>query len=272
MTRAAATFVRWRMPLLNPPTRRSATSSSPTVSRRAVDGGRVVHAVQSGDVADELAGGEHRRAPPRPRAPAPGTAGPRGPSGGCARATRTVPVFGPSSPVIARMSVVLPAPFGPSRPVTPGPNEQLSSDSATFGPNHTETSSTSTVGVGDEGGIVQGARAVSLTRRAPGSGRNRMHEGRDQHDEVDQRWPAGRRRTTPPSGLSASMWPRKIEVAQVEGEGEQVEDRDRPVLVGVAAQHRAGEHRRHEGEREDARRRPTMRRLVSEATATPIAA
>ena len=48
--------------------------------------------------------------------------------------------------VIARISVVLPAPFGPSRPVTPGPNEQLSSDSATFAPNHTDTSATSTVG------------------------------------------------------------------------------------------------------------------------------
>ena len=35
--------------------------------------------------------------------------------------TRTVPWLTPSSPVSARMSVVLPAPFGPSRPVTPGP-------------------------------------------------------------------------------------------------------------------------------------------------------
>ena len=71
VTRAAATFVRWRMPLLKPPTRRSATSSSPTVVQRAVDGGRVVDAVEVGDVADQLAGGQHRRARPRPRAPAP---------------------------------------------------------------------------------------------------------------------------------------------------------------------------------------------------------
>ncbi len=63
---------------------------------------------------------------------------------------RTVPWLTPTSPVIARISVVLPAPLGPSRPVTPGPNEQLSSDSATFGPNHTDTSTTSTGRVGDE--------------------------------------------------------------------------------------------------------------------------
>ena len=55
-------------------------------------------------------------------------------------------------PVIARIRVVLPAPFGPSSPVTPGPNEQLSSDSATLAPNHTETSSTSTVGVAANAG------------------------------------------------------------------------------------------------------------------------
>ena len=66
----------------------------------------------------------------------------------------TVPVLGPMRPVIARISVVLPAPFGPSRPVTPGPNEQLSSDSATFGPNHTETSRDLHGRVGREGGIV----------------------------------------------------------------------------------------------------------------------
>ena len=47
---------------------------------------------------------------------------------------RTAPWLTPTSPVIARISVVLPAPLGPSRPVTPGPNEQLSSERATFGP------------------------------------------------------------------------------------------------------------------------------------------
>src|SRR3954471_16274567 len=58
---------------------------------------------------------------------------------------RTVPWLTPTRPVIARISVVLPAPFGPSNPVTPGPNEQLSSDRATLGPNHTDTLEISTV-------------------------------------------------------------------------------------------------------------------------------
>ena len=64
------------------------------------------------------------------------------------------------------MSVVLPAPFGPSRPVTPGPNEQLSSDRATFCPNHTETVSTSTVASATKAGST-GARS---TRRPPAVG------------------------------------------------------------------------------------------------------
>ena len=46
---------------------------------------------------------------------------------------------------MARMSVVLPAPLGPSRPVTPAPKLQLRSDSATFWPNHTDTSLATTV-------------------------------------------------------------------------------------------------------------------------------
>ena len=68
---------------------------------------------------------------------------------------------------MARISVVLPAPLGPSRPVTPGPNEQLSSDSATFGPNQTERSVTSTVAVGDEGRI--GLRREGGVAHASGS-------------------------------------------------------------------------------------------------------
>ena len=57
---------------------------------------------------------------------------------------------------MARISVVLPAPLGPSRPVTPGPNEQLSSDSATLGPNHTESVGDLDGGVRDEGRVVRG--------------------------------------------------------------------------------------------------------------------
>ena len=94
-------------------------------------------------------------APLRPRAPARGSAGPRGRSADRTPRTRTAPVLGPTSPVMARMSVVLPAPFGPRRPVTPGPNEQLSSDRATLGPNHTERSRDLDRGVGHEGGIVR---------------------------------------------------------------------------------------------------------------------
>jgi hypothetical protein len=88
----------------------------------------------------------------------------------------TAPWLTPSSPVIARIRVVLPAPLGPSNPVTPGPNEQLSSDSATLGPNHTETSVTSTVAsVTKAGSDVAGAGAggggqALLTSRPTGTG------------------------------------------------------------------------------------------------------
>ena len=128
------------MPLLKPSTRRSATSSSPTGRRAASRRVAVGDAVQVGDVAHELARGQPGRhglvlGHERHAARAPGGRG-----AGRGRSTRTVPWLTPTSPVMARISVVLPAPFGPSRPVTPGPNEQLSSDSATFCPNHTETS------------------------------------------------------------------------------------------------------------------------------------
>ena len=84
----------------------------------------------------------------------------RGRGAGRGRRRRTRPWLTPIVPVIARISVVLPAPLGPSSPVTPGPNEQLSSDSATLAPNHTETSSTSTVGVGGERRVVGRRRPV----------------------------------------------------------------------------------------------------------------
>ena len=124
-------------------------------------------AVQVGDVADELAGGEpgrHRFVLGHERHPAVDVAD-RG--AGRGPRSRTVPWLTPTRPVIARISVVLPAPFGPSRPVTPGPNEQLSSDSATFGPNHTDTSATSTV--------ASAANAGSSARRR-GVGRGRGHQ------------------------------------------------------------------------------------------------
>src|SRR5690606_2671982 len=88
---------------------------------------------------------------------------------------RTVPWLSGIMPVIARMRVVLPAPLGPRRPVTPGPNEQLSSDSATFWPNHTDASRTSTVAFGTKagspgGGAAGGAVSGAVTAPPPGSG------------------------------------------------------------------------------------------------------
>ena len=47
-----------------------------------------------------------------------------------------LPDDGTSRPARTRKRVVFPAPFGPSRPVTPGPKEQSTSDTATFAPNH----------------------------------------------------------------------------------------------------------------------------------------
>ena len=59
--RAAAIFVRCRIPLLKPSTRRSATSSSPTVANASVRGLRRSHTVEVGDVAHELASRQRRR-------------------------------------------------------------------------------------------------------------------------------------------------------------------------------------------------------------------
>ena len=139
-TSAAATLVRWRMPLLNVPT---------------LPVGGVEHADRGERPLGRRRGrrcrADRRRSATSWRAVSPaGTASSSGtrPTVACTRrsrrgsrpSTRTVPWLTAASPAIARISVVLPAPFGPSRPVTPGPNEQLSSDRATFCPNHTETS------------------------------------------------------------------------------------------------------------------------------------
>ena len=112
---------------------------------RPVDDPAVGDAVQVGHVGAQLAGrqaaGDRFVLGHRGRAA-------RTPSG-CRRgdrpSTTTVPWLTGIRPVMARIRVVLPAPFGPSRPVTPAPKEQLSSDSATFWPNHTDTSVATTV-------------------------------------------------------------------------------------------------------------------------------
>src|ERR1044072_5924358 len=67
-------------------------------------------------------------------------------------ATQICPTDTDSRPVIARINVVLPAPFGPRSPVTPGPKEQDTSASATLGPKNTEAPETNTVGFGREAG------------------------------------------------------------------------------------------------------------------------
>src|SRR5687768_9601052 len=51
-----------------------------------------------------------------------------------------------------RMSVDLPAPFGPSNAVTPGPTAKVTSETATRSPNHFETWSTAINGGGGGGG------------------------------------------------------------------------------------------------------------------------
>ena len=64
-----------------------------------------------------------------------------------APSTRTVPCVGGVSPHITRNSVDLPAPFGPSNAVTPGPTENVTSDTATTSPNDLVTFVTATIGL-----------------------------------------------------------------------------------------------------------------------------
>src|SRR6478735_5906842 len=56
------------------------------------------------------------------------------------------PLEGDSNPEIIFRSVDFPAPFGPSRAVTPGPTPNVTSDTATTSPYHFETWSTTIVG------------------------------------------------------------------------------------------------------------------------------
>ena len=87
-------------------------------------------------------------------------------------------------PVIARISVVLPAPFGPSRPVTPGPNEQLSSDSATFCRNHTDTLSTVTVASAtNAGSTADGRRSVGASSFHPAVAAQQHDRADDEHHD-----------------------------------------------------------------------------------------
>ena len=70
-------------------------------------------------------------------------------SGGLSRtgspSTVTSPSDGPASPAIMCNRVVLPAPLGPNRPVTPGPTCRDTSFTATTLPYHLDTARTSMV-------------------------------------------------------------------------------------------------------------------------------
>ena len=158
-------------------------------------------AVEVGDVADELARGEparHRFVLRYQREPAEHLAI----AAGVAAFDRTLPWLTSMRPVIARISVVLPAPLGPSRPVTPGPNEQLSSDSATFWRNHTDTLSTVTVASSTNAGsfAVFGTAAGSDVIAPPsGTGAAARHPRRARAD-VDARIANSPPLLTPVSG------------------------------------------------------------------------
>ena len=191
---------------------------------------------------------------------------------------RTVPWLTPTRPVIARISVVLPAPFGPSRPVTPGPNEQLSSDSATFGPNHTDTSATSTVASAANAGSSARRRRVAASATgisAPPSGSGaaaRRSPTSSTTTYVDDR-AAGRRWSTPASGDSGSMWPRNTRSRRYSGSASTLIERGGRAAVAVRSSPTMIAD-----EIDVTRNRPmtaapaTMRRSVSDAIATPTTA
>src|SRR3954468_22982615 len=75
----------------------------------------------------------------------------------------TRPPFGGSNPVMTLNNVVLPAPFGPMRPVTkPGRAEMLTPSSATLPPKRTVTSRTSSEGGGPFGAVATSGHTVEL--------------------------------------------------------------------------------------------------------------
>ena len=75
--------------------------------------------------------------------------------------SRTVPFEGLASPQSIRSIVDLPAPFGPSSAVIPGPMSKLTSETATTFPNHFETPRTS---------ISASLVVLSLIVASPGGG------------------------------------------------------------------------------------------------------
>ncbi len=81
-----------------------------------------------------------------------------------------------TNPVMASINVVLPAPFGPIRPVTsPGRNDSDTPLSAATPPKRTETSSTSSVIAGTMGRSASGSGSTSRPRTSRCSTRARSH-------------------------------------------------------------------------------------------------
>ena len=91
-----------------------------------------------------------------------------------APSTRTRPADGASRPAMRCRSVDLPAPLGPSSPVTPAPRANEMSLTATTLPYQRETWSTSSAGVTPGGAVTAGGAAVPADgrpcRRAARSG------------------------------------------------------------------------------------------------------
>src|SRR4051812_48826804 len=88
----------------------------------------------------------------------------------------TVPLDGARKPAIRLMRVDLPAPFGPSRPVTPGPMVIVTSLTATTLPNQREVWSISIVVMGGS----QPDLAVAAHQDAVGGG-----DGAQDDQQVD---------------------------------------------------------------------------------------
>ena len=161
-TSAPASLARWRMPLEYVPIGRSAASVRSTVAMARA-------AAASGSATPWSRALSRANSQPGQEAWTASRSGTRptwryisGRRQASAPSTRTRPADGARSPAMRWSSVDLPAPFGPSRPVTPGPRPNEMSLTATTLPYQRETWSTSRAGRRD------GARPREPT--AAGSG------------------------------------------------------------------------------------------------------
>src|SRR5215471_13723128 len=115
--------------------------------------------------------------------------------------TLTCPWVGGSAVASRRSRVVLPAPLGPSSPVTPGFRSRLTSASARVAPNvrpasrrliEAVTIATSTVEAG-AGGAGAGEKSRTKPPPAPGRPPEPGRRGQDPRDEADRRQQPGAR-------------------------------------------------------------------------------